>query len=129
MAYFTQEMKKERTPAIKHICKEYGVKATFGVNNNSTFVINISSGEVDFFNDLVNDEYKNRANKYKHLQVNPYWYHQHFEGKSKEFISKVLQAANKGNHDNSDVQTDYFDVGFYVDLNIGQWNKPYVYTK
>jgi hypothetical protein len=33
---------------------------------------------------------------------------------------------NMGNHDNSDIMTDYFDVGWYVDVNIGLWNKPYI---
>jgi hypothetical protein len=36
---------------------------------------------------------------------------------------------NGGNHDNSDVQTDYFDVGWYVDVNIGSWDKPYTLEK
>jgi hypothetical protein len=30
-----------------------------------------------------------------------------------------------GNHDRSDIQSDYFDVGWYVDVNIGSWNRPY----
>jgi hypothetical protein len=33
---------------------------------------------------------------------------------------------NTGNHDNSDSQTDYFDVGWYVDVKVGKWNKPYI---
>jgi hypothetical protein len=34
-----------------------------------------------------------------------------------------------GNHDRSDIQSDYFDVGWYVDINIGRWNKPYALVK
>jgi hypothetical protein len=30
-----------------------------------------------------------------------------------------------GNHDKSDVMTDYFNVGWYIDINIGKWDKPY----
>jgi hypothetical protein len=33
---------------------------------------------------------------------------------------------NIGNHDRSDSQTDYFDVGFYTDISIGRWDTPYV---
>jgi hypothetical protein len=33
---------------------------------------------------------------------------------------------NDGNWDKSDIQSDYFNVGWYVDVNIGKWNKPYV---
>jgi hypothetical protein len=32
---------------------------------------------------------------------------------------------NAGNWDKSDIQTDYFNVGWYIDVNIGKWNKPY----
>jgi hypothetical protein len=31
-----------------------------------------------------------------------------------------------GNHNRSDIMSDYHDVGWYVDINIGQWNKPYI---
>ena len=129
MAYFTQEMKKARTPAIKKICNEYGVKVTFGVKHHSTFVINISSGDIDFFGDMVDRGDKQQVASRQYMQVNPYWFREHFEGKSKEFLQKVFSEANKGNHNNSDIQTDYFDVGYYVDLNIGKWDKPYVCTK
>ena len=59
------------------------------------------------------------------IQVNPYWYQDHFTGKAKAFLSEVIPAMNNGNHDNSDAMTDYFDVGWYVDVNIGNWKKPY----
>jgi hypothetical protein len=36
---------------------------------------------------------------------------------------------NVGNHDRSDIQSDYFDVGWYVDVNVGAWNQPYELTK
>ena len=37
----------------------------------------------------------------------------------------------KGNkwYDTSDAMVDYFDTAYYVDINIGKWNKPYVQTK
>jgi hypothetical protein len=63
--------------------------------------------------------------KNRSLDVNPYWYQEHFDGKAKSFLKEVLAAMNSGNHNNSDVQSDYFDVGWYVDVNIGSWNKPY----
>jgi len=33
---------------------------------------------------------------------------------------------NEGNHDNSDIMTDYFDVGWYISVRLGKWDKPYV---
>jgi hypothetical protein len=32
---------------------------------------------------------------------------------------------NNGNWNNSRIEVDYFDVGWYIDVNIGKWNKPY----
>ena len=29
-------------------------------------------------------------------------------------------------YDNSDAMIDYFDTAFYVHINVGKWNKPYV---
>ena len=27
--------------------------------------------------------------------------------------------------DKSDIMTDYFHTAYFLDINIGQWNKPY----
>ena len=141
MAYFNQERKQERAPAIKAILKKYGVKGSLAVRNHSTFVLNIKSGKVDFIENYIKtDADKHYGNKMSDdqvasirnnqcLDVNTYWYHEHFSGKAKSFLKEVLTAMHKGNHDNSDIQTDYFDVGWYVDVNIGNWNKPYTLEK
>ena len=34
-----------------------------------------------------------------------------------------------GFYNNDDVMTDYFNRSHYVDINIGQWGKPYVHVK
>jgi hypothetical protein len=36
---------------------------------------------------------------------------------------------NAGNWDKSDIQTDYFDVGWYIDVNVGRWDKPYALVR
>jgi len=40
----------------------------------------------------------------------------------------IIKALNLDNYDRSDSMTDYFDVGHYVNINIGRWNKPFVFT-
>lgn len=35
------------------------------------------------------------------------------------------ESKNK-NYDNSDVMTDYFDVGWYIHIQQGSWDKPFV---
>jgi len=33
-----------------------------------------------------------------------------------------------GNHNNTDLMSDYFDVGWYISINVGKWDKPYEVT-
>jgi len=132
MAYVSQELKAKLAQKIKAICKKYKVKASLAVRHHSTLVLNIKEGNIDFignYNQTISDRDptgKRQINPAeKSIQVNPYWYHEHFSGTAKKFLEEVIPAMNNGNHDRSDIQTDYFDVGWYVDVNIGQWNKPY----
>ena len=122
MAYYNQLRKQEASPKVKAILKKYGVKGTLGVNNHSTVVLNIKSGKLDFIANF------NEAGgvSIKHISVNPYHFQTHFTGDCLKFLAEVFAALNEGNHNNSDIQTDYFDVGWYIDVNIGQWNKPYL---
>ena len=133
MAFISQERKQALAPTIKAICKKYGVKASLAVRNHMTLVLNVKEGKIDFignFNKMI-DQRDPTGNRHinpatKNIDVNPYWYHEHFDGDAKKFLSEVIAAMNNGNHDNSDIQTDYFDVGWYIDVNIGRWDKAYV---
>jgi hypothetical protein len=135
MAYMSQEKKSKISPLVKSICKKYGIKASLAVRHHSTLVLNVKSGTIDFisnFNETIENRpggFRNGSPAEKSLQINTYWYHEHFSGKAKKFLSEILQVMNSGNHNNSDIQSDYFDVGWYVDVNIGQWNKPYTVTE
>ncbi len=138
MAYVSQERKQSLAPAIKAVMKKHGVKGTLAVRNHSTLVLNIKSGKIDFIENFITTDSNvmhgrkmdqntiDYIRKNQALDVNVYWYKEHFSGKALSFLKEVLPLMNKGNHDNSDIQTDYFDVGWYVDVNIGRWNKPYV---
>ena len=131
MAYVSQERKAAIAPQVKAICKKYGVKASLAVRHHSTLVLNIKQGDIDFIGNY-NETVEGRRYNYQakdSLQVNTYWYHEHFSGKAKNFLEEIIRAMNAGNHDNSDIQTDYFDVGWYVDVNIGKWNQPYALVK
>lgn len=136
MAYMSQEKKAQIAPKVKKILKKYGVKGSLAVRNHSTLVLNIKSGEIDFlesFNRLGAAEFRPSYNQFqpatKSIDVNPYHYQDHFDGKAKKFLSEVIPAMNDGNFDKSDIMTDYFHVGWYVGVNIGKWNKPYEVVK
>ena len=133
MAYIDQASKQSLAPKIKAICKKYGVNATLAIRNHSTLVLNVKSGAIDFIgngNDTCSkDPYQAgrgfAPNTSGYEQVNPYHYGSHYSGKAKKFLAEALAAMNTGNHNRSDAMTDYFDVGWYVDINIGKWNQPY----
>ena len=137
MAYVSQELKAKLSPAIKLVCKKFGVKASLAVRNHSTLVLNVKSGPIDFIGNLNKvcsvapgaDRYGPYRAAVGSIDVNPYHYRDHFDGKALAFLSAILPAMNTGNHDNSDIQSDYFDIGWYIDVNIGAWNKPYLLTK
>jgi hypothetical protein len=133
MAYMNQERKQERAPAIKAILKKYNVKGSLAVRNHMTLVLNIKSGAIDF---IANSNRVCGADFYQvsrgftpnaagHDQINPYHFQNHYDGEALSFLKEVFEVMNGGNHNRSDIQSDYFDVGWYVDVNIGSWNKPY----
>jgi hypothetical protein len=135
MAYFNQERKAKLAPAIKAILKKYKVKGSLAVRNHSSFVLNIKSGAIDFignYNNTVAAQpggFRAGNPAVKSLDVNPYWYQEHFDGRALDFFKEIFTAMNVGNHDRSDIQSDYFDVGWYVDVNVGSWNQPYELAK
>ena len=133
MAYMSQAKKAELAPAIKAICKKHGIKASLAVRHHSSLVLNIKEGPIDF---IANSNAVCAADPYQvargfqpnndgYEQVNPYHYQKHYDGPALAFLEEVIPAMMKGNHNNSDIQVDYFDVGWYIDVNIGQWGKPY----
>jgi len=141
MAYMNQEKKRALAPQIKAVLKKYGVKGTIGVRHYSTLVVKIKSGSLD----LIGNHIKNIKEKYTrpneeqlanidNFEVNPYWIHDQYTGKVKDFLLELKAAMNGArasvkNHDNSDIQTDYFDVGWYISINVGSWDRPYIYEK
>ena len=123
MAYMNQEMKATIAKNLKPVLKKFGVKGTLSVSNHSTIVLTLKSGQIDFFADYGDSE---DARKFG-IDVNPYWFHEHFTGKSKQFLTEAFRALKSANwYDESDIQTDYFNTAYYFRINVGKWNKPYI---
>lgn len=113
MAYMNQEMKKEKAPKIKAICKKYGVKGSLSVYHLSTLVLTISKGSIDFGTDYET--------------INEYHINAHYpEGIIRNLFNELKEVMMEGNHNNSDIYTDYFDVGWYIQIQVGKWDKPYI---
>ena len=124
MAYMSQENKKSLAPAIKAILAKHGLKGSLGVRNYSTLVLTLKSGSLDFAADYLGQ--RSTTDGRFAARVNHYYIDTGWTGKAREALTELAQAMMFGNHDRSDSMTDYFDVGWYIDLSIGEWNKPYV---
>jgi hypothetical protein len=132
----SKENKDSKAPLLRALAKQYGLTATVAVRHHSTLQLNVSKGKIDFIANHADTVYKtnhwaadkekdyeyNKTRKY--MQVSHHWT-DHFDGKAKEFLDKAFEIMFEGNHDNSDIMVDYHDVGWYCDINIGKWDKPY----
>lgn len=137
MAWMNQERKAKIAAKLKPILKQYGVKGTLSVRNHSTIVLTLKSGSIDFIGNYAdtvrhlpgrtpNQDSLDLLVRGGYLDVNQYWYHEHFTGVARQFIEDALVALKSADwYNNSDAQIDYFDTAYYMDINIGRWNLPY----
>lgn len=130
MAYFSKEQKKAIAPKIVALGKKFGVKASLAIRDHSGVVLSIASGGIDFIQNAKDVEANNPlapAKQFKddYINVNVYHFENWFDGKALEYLKEAIAILNEGNYDNSDIMTDYFDKGHYVDVLIGRWDKPY----
>ena len=126
MAYMSQEKKSQIAPVVKEILKKYGLKWTLSVENYSTLVLKISAWSINFKEYLTDRSSNSVYQNWYHINVNVYWIDEWFEWIAKDALMELYDAMMVWNHDNSDAQVDYFDVGWYVDIKIGNWDKDYV---
>ena len=137
MAYVSQEKKQSLAPAIKAILKKHGLKGSLSVRHHSTLVLTVKSGKIDFiasYNAIQSKKIRPDHLPFHpaadNLDVNPYWYHEHFDGKALEFLKEVIPAMKGPEYfDHSDIQSDYFHCSHYFDVQIGKWDKPYILEK
>lgn len=138
MAYMNGEKKARISQLIKPILKKYGVKGTLSVRNHSTICLTLKSGKIDFIgnsNRVCGNDYYQTSRGFKpnmsgYCSVNEFWYQDHYDGQAKAFLDEVIPALRGADwYDHSDPQTDYFCTAYYISINIGRWNKPYVVTE
>lgn len=118
MAYMNSEKKAIISANLKPVLKKFGIKGTLSIRDRSSIVLTLKSGKIDFNSDCAS------VNPY---YVNPYWFHEHYEGIAKKFLMEAFDALKSANwYDKSDAHIDYFDTAYYIDVNVGKWNKPYM---
>ena len=139
MAYMSQEKKAKIAAELKTIIPK-SWKWSLSVRHHSTLVLTIASAPVDLMG-MLNEYWKARhsapwCGRVSTEPFEPRTYadvygdalREGFTGEAAEIMKNVLVALYRGNHDRSDIQTDYFDVGWYVSTYIGKWDKPFVCT-
>lgn len=127
MAYVDQSKKAKIAAALKPVIPA-GWKYSLAVRHHSTIVLTISAAPINLLQALAPSVFRNPST-ITHATV-------HRSQVSKEFADEyvagvfdgIADALNTDNHDRSDSQTDYFDVGHYVEIGIGRWNKPFHVT-
>ncbi len=132
MAYVSKEKKAKIVAAVKAAMPK-SWKATFAVRNGSGIVMTIKSTPFTLEN-LFGKEACEAMSEYHyidgvlgHVDVNHRYLDRHIKNKDAlEVLEKVVKALDTDNYNNSDIMTDYFDVGHYIELQFGSYDKAYV---
>lgn len=135
MAYVSQEMKKELAPGIKAVLKKYGMKGSISINHHSSLVVTLQQGPLNFEGVDVrgNDIFYTSTDGRHHSSVNTYHIDKFYSGVTADFLNELVTAmkapTGRGNwYDKTDSMIDYFDIAYYVNINVGKWNKGYIQT-
>jgi hypothetical protein len=127
MAFMNQERKKRIAEDLKKVIPadwKYSLK----VRNHSTICLTIRQAPVDLLQEARNAG-ANIDKASMEYGLNPYyWDKLDWSPKVRKALQGIFDAMYKGNHDNSDPMTDYFDVGWYVDVQIGEWDNPFLHV-
>jgi hypothetical protein len=113
MAYISKEQITNIRNELKRLFPESKFAVRKGAGSHSVNV-SILRGQYDFSEILTPNG---------HCPVN-----HHFLGNypHNEFLVAVLSVIQgQGWYDNSEAQFDHFDIAYYINVEIGRWDKPY----
>ena len=134
MAYMNQQKKAKIAAALKPVLKKYGIKGTLSVRDHSSINLNIKSGKIDFIgnsNRVCGSSHYLTSSGFRpitqgYIDVNPFWFQDHFDGVAKAFLTEAFAALKSADYyDRSDAMVDYFDTAYYYNIFIGKWSQPY----
>jgi hypothetical protein len=121
VAYITAE----ETRQIRNKLKEELPNLKFSVSKGSgNYSVNVSilKGDIDFRNLKLSSSHGININQY-HLDQ---------YGEHEEVLEKIMNiiktAPDRKWFDHSNSQIDYFCTAYYIDLSVGNWKKPYIYS-
>lgn len=115
MAYISKEKVKSIRDQIKNAYPNY--KWSVSWRHHSTVVIILQESDLPYDN--------------MHIQVNQYWLKEteKLNTKAKLIFQHILKICNSVeacyNRNAGDPYADYGDHSYFIDLDIGQWDKPH----
>ena len=118
MAYINQADKALIAIELKKIVPK-GWKYSLSIRHHSTIQIKIASAPVNLL-EGTGRESQDYAN------INTYHLANAVAPQFLETFQAIKDALNLNNFDHSDIQSDYFHVGHYIDITIGTYDKPFV---
>ena len=133
MAYINAEDVNHIRVALKKEFPQYKFSVTrdhhLGVNIN--FMKGPRFAEYEYFDRYSGEMKKDNLDgnhQINHFHLESFYGKENAEILSKiDTISRTAPAKNGGKvwYNDSDIQTDYFDIAYYVHINVGKWNKSY----
>lgn len=129
MAYVTKELKTRVSAEIKKIMPK-GTKYSIRGTGKGRLSLVIYTAGMDLLAPIQKQENRyaemrgDKPQKLNHASI------RHINGltfgeKWDAIFGEIFDIMNKGNHDRSDSQVDYFDVGWYVSVDLGTWDRPF----
>jgi hypothetical protein len=119
MAYINSESVKEMRNKIKELYPaKQGWKFSITRENYSNVRCVILSAPIEL---RIDNSKTNEG-------VNHFYIETRYNGeneKATEVLKNINHILNTDNFDESDSMTDYFHVGHYISISIGDWNKPF----
>jgi hypothetical protein len=119
MAYINSESVKQMRNQIKEMYpSKQGWKFSITRENYSNVRCVILSAPIEL---RIDNSKTNEG-------VNHFYIETRYNGeneKATEVLKNINDILNTDNFDESDSMTDYFHVGHYISISIGDWNKPF----
>lgn len=118
-------MSAEHTKRIRDEIKKTFPKFKFSIRNRHYLSVNINilSGPIE----MIKDQNNLRRNE----QVNQFYIRDNYKDypEIRDILLKIYEIANQGNGQEC-YDVDYGSIpDFYVHIEIGDWNKPYIVTE
>jgi|SRR5271157_5546320 len=126
MAYIDQQRKGILEVEIKKVVPA-NWKYTLKIRHHSTLVITIRQADVDLIGKNICAP-RHVGGRPEYLSLNEHNLQGEYTDKLLKIFEGIKGAMMIGNHDRSDIQSDYFDVGWYIDIQIGEYKSPFKFV-